>query len=209
MPTRFTLVALVALTAGCSRQPSAQSPSAEPTATSSPAELEPAGCAESLQKALPAGWTLASTSTSINIRRIDPAAYYVPAPGLPRMSKEEEDIFIERHTRTAVLEFRLRFAPQLSSTESARLARENEQLVQQAEKEFPNSKGNAVSRFLEAHPGRKLHEMPAFRTARHSVYLDQPVRCEWLRDSTIQSQCGTVQRAISGLFGAERSTTSR
>ncbi len=197
MPSRLALVTVIALTTGCSRQPSS-----EPSATSSPAELELRTYADKLQQELPTGWTLATTPASINVRRIVPVAYYIPEVGLPPMSKEEEALYIERHTRVAVLEIRLRFAPPISPAETTRLAHENEQLVQRAEKEFPNTKGNAVHRYLEAHPDQKLNELPAFQTASHSVYSERPVRCEWLRDATIKGQCDTVDRAIAKLFGS-------
>lgn len=195
-------MALVALVVGCSRQPSAESPSSGSSPTSGPAALDLAGYAEKLQAELPAGWTLTTTPTAINIRRISTIAYYIPQTGLRPMTKDEEEIFIDGHTRTAVLEIRMRFAPPLSPTESTRLAGENEQLVQRAEKEFPNAKGVAVIRYLDAHSDQKLHELPALQTPSSSIYIERPVRCEWLRDPAVKSQCETVDRAIAKLFSS-------
>jgi len=201
MPARFAIIAFIALAASCTRQPADQSASSDSTSASNSADLELPSYSEKLQKELPSGWTLATTPTAINVRRINPVRYYIQEPGLPQMTTDEEAAYVDLHTRSAVLEFRLRFAPQISPAESERLAAENEQLRQHAEKEYPNSKANAVNRYLTAHPEQNLHELPAFRTARHSVYLERPVRCEWLRDSTIQSQCDAVNRAIAKLFG--------
>jgi len=121
---------------------------------------------------------------------------------MPALNTDDEwRRYIAEHSIICSYDIQLTLGRRIDTSEYRRTAEHNAKLSERAWKEFRDK--DFVEQYLEAHPSEKLHSLPEYRTANHSVFVERTVS-GWLTpvDEGVRKECERVERIVAAEFEA-------